>query len=164
MPPQTSLAGRGRTPKCCPVWLLLTLWLAVTPAAFAGAGQAALTADVPAGHHKVLRLRNLPKDARIAVAIQSSGRITVTFLNEADFKRFPNPVDPVFVAPVEQTISFALTMPETGDYYVVFDNTRGTDSQKVKMVIRAVSGAGPARPGPAPEPPPARPPPDRKEF
>ena len=163
MPPQTSLAGRGRTPKCCPVWLLLTLWLAVTPAAFAGAGQAALTADVPAGQHKVLRLRNLPKDTQIAVAIQSSGRITVTFLNEADFKRFPNPVEPVFVAPVEQTISFALTMPETGDYYVVFDNTRGTDSQKVKMVIRAV--AAKAVPGTSPLPSPRRPPPaDRKEF
>lgn len=163
MPPQTSLAGRGRTPKCCPVWLLLTLWLAVTPAAFAGAGQAALTADVPAGQHKVLRLRNLPKDTQIAVAIQSSGRITVTFLNEADFKRFPNPVEPVFVAPVEQTISFALTMPETGDYYVVLDNTRGTDSQKVKMVIRAV--AANAVPGTSPLPLPRRPPAaDRKEF
>ncbi len=158
------MQGAIQALKWCPVWLLPALWLTVAPAASAGAGQAALTADVPAGQHKVLRLRNLPKDAQIAVAIQSSGRITVTFLNEADFKRFPNPVEPVFVAPVEQTISFALTMPETGDYYVVFDNTKGTEGQKVKMVIRAVSGAGSARTDPAPASPPARLPPNRKEF
>lgn len=156
------MQGAIQALKHCHAGLLLAFWLAAASTAFAG--QAALTADVPGGQHKTLRLRNLPKDAQIAVAIQSTGRITVTFLNEADFKRLPNPVEPVFTAPVAQTISFALTMPETGDYYVILDNTRGTESQKVKMVIRAVSGAGSAKPDTAPTPPPTRLPPDRKEF
>ncbi len=111
--------------------------------------QAALSADVPAGRHKVLRLRNLPRDAQVAVAIQSTGRITVSFLNEADFRRFPQPEEPLFVAPVERTLSFAVTMPATGDYYVVFDNRKGTEPQKVKMVIRASRGAGGGTPGPS---------------
>jgi hypothetical protein len=104
---------------------------------------------VPAGRHKVLRLRNLPRDAQVAVAIQSTGRITVSFLNEADFRRFPQPEEPLFVAPVERTLSFAVTMPATGDYYVVFDNRKGTEPQKVKMVIRASRGAGGGTPGPS---------------
>lgn len=143
------------------IGLALALWLASASAALAG--EAALTADVPGGQHKTLRLRNLPKNTQVSVAIEATGRITVTFVNEADFKRYPNPVEPVFSAPVEQTISFALTMPETGDYYVVLDNTRGTDGQKVKMVIRAVTAA--STPGTTPQPSPLRSPPaDRREF
>lgn len=132
--------------------------------AVAQQNQAALTATVPAGTHKALRLRNLPKDAQIAVAVRATGRVLVTFLTEADFKRYPNPEDPVFSAPVERQLSFALVMPETGNYYVVFDNTRGTEERKVQMVIRAARGAArtpapanPSAPGsivpPGPPPP-----------
>lgn len=127
--------------------------LAVTAASPAAAqqNQAALTATVPAGTHKTLRLRNLPKDAQIAVAVQATGRVVVTFLTEADFKRYPNPEEPVFTAPVERRLSFALVMPESGNYYVVFDNTKGTEERKVQMVIRAARGAAqvPAPPNPA---------------
>ena len=144
----------------------LLLCAALAPLAPSYAGEAALTAEVPGGKHKVLRLRNLPKDAKVAVAIEATGRITVSFLNEADFNRFPNPLEPVFIAPVEQTVSFSLTMPETGDYYVILDNTKGTDAQKVKMVIKAVSGAAAAKPSPGLTPSPSipAPPAQRREF
>jgi hypothetical protein len=147
--------------------VLLTVALfaatAVAPVA-AQQNQAALTATVPAGTHKTLRLRNLPKDAQIAVAVQATGRVVVTFLTESDFKRYPNPEEPVFTAPVERRLSFALVMPESGNYYVVFDNTKGTEERKVQMVIRAARGAAqvpapgnPAVPGsvvpPGPPPP-----------
>lgn len=136
---------------------------AVSPVA-AQQNQAALTATVPAGTHKTLRLRNLPKDAQIAVAVQATGRVVVTFLTESDFKRYPNPEEPVFTAPVERRLSFALVMPESGNYYVVFDNTKGTEERKVQMVIRAARGAAqvpapanPSAPGaivpPGPPPP-----------
>lgn len=135
----------------------------VSPVA-AQQNQAALTATVPAGTHKTLRLRNLPKDAQIAVAVQATGRVVVTFLTESDFKRYPNPEEPVFTAPVERRLSFALVMPESGNYYVVFDNTKGTEERKVQMVIRAARGAAqvpapanPSAPGsivpPGPPPP-----------
>lgn len=124
---------------------------AQSPAAPAGPGraQAALTAEVPAGRHRVLRLRNLPRDAQVAVAIQSTGRVTVSFLTEADFRRFPQPDEPLFVAPVERSLSFAVTMPVTGDYYVVFDNRKGSEPQKVSMAIRAARGTGSGAPAPA---------------
>jgi hypothetical protein len=140
--------------------------LAATAVAPVGAqqNQAALTTTVPAGTHKALRLRDLPKDAQIAVAVQATGRVVVTFLTEADYKRYPNPQEPVFTAPVERRLSFALVMPESGNYYVLFDNTKGTEERKVQMVIRAARGAAqvpapanPAAPGsivpPGPPPP-----------
>lgn len=137
--------------------LLALAALAMTFSAPASAqrSQAALSASVPAGTHKTLRLRDLPKDAQIAVAVQATGRVTVVFLTEADFQRYPNPQEPVFMAPVERRLSFALVMPETGNYYVVFDNTKGTEERKVQMVIRAARGATPA---PAPGAPPGSPP------
>jgi hypothetical protein len=113
--------------------------------------QATLTATVPAGTHKSLRLRNLPKDAQIAVVVQATGRVRVAFLTEADFERYPDPQEPVFVAPVERKLSFVLTMPETGNYYVVFDNTKGTEERKVQMLIRAARGTA-ATPKAAPPP------------
>lgn len=125
--------------------------------------QATLTVSVPAGTHKTLRLRNLPKDAQIAVVVQTTGRIRVVMLTESDFERFPDPQDPVFVAPVERKLSIALTMPETGNYYVVFDNRKGIEERKVQMLIRAARGNANVKPQPLPPPgsvvPPNAPPP-----
>lgn len=130
---------------------LVVLAIAKVSPLHAQGTQATLTATVPAGTHKTLRLRSLPKDAQIAVVVQATGRIKVVMLTEADYQRYPNPEDPVFVAPVERKLSIALTMPETGNYYVVFDNTKGTEERKVQMLIRAARGtAAPAKPSQPP--------------
>jgi hypothetical protein len=136
--------------RLAPAGLAVLALVCATPLHAQGT-QATLTATVPAGVHKTLRLRSLPKDAQIAVVIQATGRIKVVMLTEADFQRYPNPEDPVFVAPVERKLSIALTMPETGNYYVVFDNTKGTEERKVQMLIRAARGtAAPAKPSQPP--------------
>ncbi len=136
-------------------WLAFAaLATCIAQPAAAQRNQAELTTNVPAGTHKTLRLRNLPKDAQVSVAIQATGRVVVVFLTEADFQRFPKPQEPVFMAPVERRLSFALVMPETGNYYVVFDNTKGTEDRKVQMVIRAARGTAAPAPGtPAPSEP-----------
>lgn len=147
-------------------WAFLAVALVAVPASppVLAQQQATLTTAVAAGTHKALRLRGLLKDAQVAVAIQASGRVMVTFVTEADYKRYPNPQEPVFAAPVERQLSFALVMPETTNYYVVFDNTKGMEERKVQMVIRAARGtaqvpapASPAAPGsvvpPGPPPP-----------
>lgn len=131
---------------------VLALWgvVAAEPL-YAQATQATLTASVPAGAHKTLRLKNLPKDAQIAVVVQSTGRIRVVFLTEADFLRYPDAQDPVFVAPVERKLSFAVSLPASGNYYVVFDNAKGSEERKVQMLIRAAPG-GTASPQATPPP------------
>lgn len=143
-------------------WLVAALIAGLTSLPAVAQQQATLTTSVAPGIHKALRLRGLLKDAQVAVAIQATGRVMVTFLTEADYKRFPNPQEPVFAAPVERQLSFAVVIPETTNYYVVFDNTRGTEERKVQMVIRAARGAAqvpsnPSAPGsivpPGPPPP-----------
>ncbi len=124
-------------------------------AAWAQQNQARLTAEVPPGKFKTLRLRNVPAEAQVALAVKSSSRIVLSVLNEEDARRFPQVQEAILTAPVEQAMSFAVTIPTAGNYYVVFDNTKGTETAKVQMALRAARGARPQTPGsptPAPEP------------
>jgi uncharacterized protein YfaA (DUF2138 family) len=119
------------------------------------AAEAAMTVDVLAGKWKALRLKSLPKDASLAVAVQSASSIGISLLKEEDFKRFPQPQEPVFMGASDRSLSFSVTIPETGNYYLVFDNRRSVETQKVKFVVRAERGAArgaPQAPGPSPAP------------
>jgi hypothetical protein len=114
--------------------------------------------NLEAARHKAVRLRNLPKDAVMAVAVQSNGRIAISLLSEADYKKFPNVSEPVFAGSVDRTLSFQIVIPDAGNYYLVLDNRRGAEERKVKVGIRAKRGrtAPPLEP-PAPEPAPGAP-------
>jgi len=120
------------------LWLLAAA--TASPPLHAQATRATLTATVPVGTHKALRLKGLPKEAQVAVEVEATGRIKVVFLTVSDYQRYPNVQDPIFLAHVERKLSFALAMPEAGSYYVVFDNTQGTEERKVQMLIRAAPG------------------------
>ncbi len=116
------------------------------------AAEAALTVSLAPGKFNAVRLRNLPKDAVVAVAVQASGKISVSLLSQRDYRAFPNPKAPVFVGSVERTLSFTITIPETGTYYLVLDNRHSADARQVKFAIRAERGKGTPRLEPAPEP------------
>ena len=107
----------------------------------AAAAEAAMSVELPAGKHKAVRLRNLPKGAIMAVAVQTSGPIAISLLSELDYRRFPKVEDPVFLATVERKLSFTVTVPATGNFYLVLDNRRAEDARKVKFLIRAQRGA-----------------------
>ena len=122
------------------------------------AAQVRIRAEIPAGTHKSLRLRNVPAEARVAFAVQASSRITLSLLTEADARRYPDVTEAIFTAPVERTLSFSVALPVAGNYYVVFDNRKGDTASQVQMVFRAARGSAvesPARPSPpVPAPPP----------
>ena len=154
------------------VWPLLALLGAIVGADLASgparAAEAAMSVELPAGQWKTLKLRNLPQDAVMAVVVQATGRIAVMLVNEADFRRFPKAEDPVFMGTVEKRLSFTVTIPATGTYFMVFDNRQSATAQKVKFLIRAERGAvapeqkappavPPAPPAPAPAPDQRRP-------
>lgn len=132
--------------------LLAGTW---TSRALAQTGQARITADVPPGVHKTLRLRNVPKDAQLAIAIQASSRILLSLIGEEDAKRYPDVTEPLFTAPVERAMSFSVTLPSAGNYYVVFDNRKGEAVSKVRLIVRAAR----SRTDPVPPVPPATEPP-----
>ena len=108
-------------------WWLLVLLLVptLTAPAAALAVEAAMSVEVPAGQYRSLRLRNLPKDAVLAVAIQTPETVSASVVSELDYRRYPKPEDPVFVGTVDRRLSFTVTIPQTGHYFLVF-STIGT--------------------------------------
>lgn len=111
-----------------------------------------MSVDLPGGKHKAVRLRNLPKGAIMAVAVQTSGPIAISLVNEVDYRRFPKVEDPVFLGTVERKLSFTVTIPATGTFYLVLDNRRAEEERKVKFVIRAQRGPSPEGNPPGPDP------------
>jgi hypothetical protein len=112
-----------------------------------------MSVDLPGGKHKAVRLRNLPKGAIMAVAVQTSGPIAISLISELDYRRFPKLEDPVFLGTVERKLSFTVTIPASGTFYLVLDNRRADEARKVKFLIRAQRGPSPegTRPGPDPK-------------
>jgi hypothetical protein len=85
-------------------------------------------------------LRNLPKDAIVALEVQSDGEITVAVLDSGDYLQFPNTRRPIFVGRVQKKLSFSVTIPESGHYYVVLDNRSGSQQRAVTITAAAARG------------------------
>lgn len=130
---------------------LLFIAVCASPAP-AAAAEAAMSVDLPGGKHKAVRLRNLPKGAIMAVAVQTSGPITISLLSERDYRRFPKVEDPVFLGTVERKLSFTVSIPAAGNFYLVLDNRRAEDARKVKFLIRAQRGQAPEGTQPGADP------------
>ena len=130
-------------------WLIVAASAGPLPAV---AAEAAMSVELPGGKHKAVRLRNLPKGAIMAVAVQTSGPIAVSLVSELDYRRFPKVEDPIFLGTVERKLSFTVTIPAAGTFYLVLDNRRADDARKVKLAIRAQRGPSPEGTQPGPDP------------
>lgn len=133
----------------------------------AHAAQASMTVEVPAGQYRSLRMRNVQQGDLVAVAIETKEKLAATIVSEADYRRYPKPENPLFVGQVEQHLSFTVTVPQSGHYFLVFDNRSGAEPQQVKFVVRA-GRPRPKAPQAAPETPklsvPQTPGPRRDQF
>lgn len=118
------------------------------------AAKAELNAEVPAEKWKALRLRNLPKDASVAIRVESSGPIRVIFLHQAELQRFPKPVRPAFAGSAERRLTFRVQVPAAGNWYVILDNRKGPEAREVRVLIEALAPAR-AKPKPLPKAKPA---------
>jgi len=108
--------------------------------AFAVSGPVTLNVDVPSGQWKGIRLRSLPKDAVVAVQVESNGDILVGLV---DAKSYQAPADkrrPLFMGRVEKRLSFSVTTQKSGDHYLLFDNRTGTETRVVTVTVRAARG------------------------
>ena len=113
------------------------------PIAPADAAQAMLNTEVAPAKWKAVRLKNLPRGAAVGLTVACSGTVDLIFVHQDELKRFPAAVNPLFQATVERKLQFSVVIPTSGDYYVIFDNRRGKDLQKVKILIRAERGRTP---------------------
>ena len=132
-------------------WLPTLATVALAFPAQADGTRIQVSAEVAPGGFKSVRLLNAPRDGQLAIAIQASSRVLVSLLTEEDSKRFPQPEQPLFSAPVERSLSFATTLSVGGTYYVMLDNRRGEVPSRVSLSIRseAATGGRPASPGAA---------------
>ena len=116
----------------CLPFLSVFLWAT----AFAASGPVLVNMDVPSGQYKAARLKNLPRDAVVAVKVESNGDILVALLDSTS-KGTPDTSRPLFAGRVEKRLSFSVTVSEPGDHYIVFDNRRGSESRAVKVELLA---------------------------
>ncbi len=118
---------------------LCLLWLS----SVAAEGLATVNLDIPPGKWKAVRLRDLPTDANVAVQVVSDGEITVAFVDSKNYQRFSETSRPAFVGRTEKRLSFSLSIPQRGDYFVVLDNRTGKESRAATVTVRAArAGAG----------------------
>ena len=99
--------------------------------------QAVFNTDVPAGKWRALRVRAVPEGAVLAVQIAPEGTIAVALVRAPENAGSLELSRALFRAPVENRLSFSVTAPAPGDYYVVLDNRRGADARAVEVKVRA---------------------------
>jgi len=105
--------------------------------ALAASGPFIVNVDVPPGQWKAARLRNLPKDATVAVQVESNGEILVALIHAKAFQNSPDNLRPIFTGRVERKLSFSVAIAEKGDHYLLLDNRRGSEAKAVTVTLQA---------------------------
>ena len=133
-------------------WLLLAVALSLAAAAIAATAE--LSAEVPAEKWKALRLKGLTRNASLAVRVETSGPIQVILARHDEAQRFPNGLRATFSGSAERSMSFRVTVPMAGTYYVILDNRKGSETRSVRLFIEALPASPPKPPArPRPKPP-----------
>jgi hypothetical protein len=127
------------TPRAIAVLTLCLCMLSLSSAA--AKGPVILNVTVPPGQWKALKLRNLPKGAFVAVEIESSGDITVAFVDTSDYRKLPHPKRPLMLGKVEKRLAFSVSIPAAGNYFVVLTNHRATGPHEVRLTVSAARGS-----------------------
>jgi hypothetical protein len=121
-------------------FLLSLVFCSLSLNAFAVSGPVTLNVDVPSGQWKGIRLRNLPKDAVVAVQVESNGDILVGLVDAKSYQGPPDKRRPLFMGRVEKRLSFSVTTQTSGDHYLLFDNRTGAQARVVTVTVRAARG------------------------
>ena len=108
--------------------------------AASASGPITLNVDVDSGIWKAARLKNLPRDAFVSVEVESNGEIIVLLMDSDNYERFSENPRPLFHGKVDKKLSFSISVPETGHYYLVFDNRSGSKTRAVKATVNATRG------------------------
>ena len=133
-----------------PVRLKVLVAFLLSLAAAAFAAEAELSAEVPAEKWRALRLKGLTQGASLRVRVETSGPIRVILAREDEVERFPKGLKATFSGSAERRLSFSVSIPTAGTYYVILDNRKGDALREVKLFVEALPAR---RPQPKPAPP-----------
>jgi len=113
----------------------------------AAGGTAQVSVEVPDGRTRSIRLRNLPRGTVVAVKVSAEGQLQIALISAAQLKS--KKPEALFRGALDRSITFQVTLPESGDYFLVLDNRRGSEPIKARATIRAErKSAAPQAPGP----------------
>ncbi|MGH7165432.1 MAG: DUF4344 domain-containing metallopeptidase [Nitrospiraceae bacterium] len=121
---------------CLGVSCLMALALAGAAAGVDGT----FNVKVPAGKWKALKVPNQPKGAIVTVEAKSNGAVAVVFVDIGEYGHFPAVTRPLFQGRVEQHLSFSVTIPSAGDYFVVLDNRTAEAPRAITVTVRGARG------------------------
>ena len=71
-------------------------------------------------------MHGLLRGANLSVAIRSSGRIRILFLDKKEFDQFPNFEDSYFDDFSDDDLTFNIEITKEDDYFLVLDNRNVT--------------------------------------
>jgi hypothetical protein len=120
--------------------LLVLIGAPCWPASGWAAGPATFSANVPAGQSNSVRLNQLPRDAVVSIQVQTDGLVLIALLSQQDFKNPAGPARPLFQGEATRSITFSVTIPVEGDYYLRLDNRRGITSRSVSVTVTGEAG------------------------
>ena len=131
---------------CLLSMLLLPVLLASWGTSAEGANQPlTVSVTIPPGQWKTVRLRNLPRETVVDLALRCDGSLTVGLLNAPDHAQFPKVANPLFWGQAESKLGFSATIPQAGDYFVVLDNRGSTVPRQITMTTTARLGGEAAK-------------------
>lgn len=116
------------------------------PATAAGAAEAAVATEVPAGKSKSIRMRAVPAGTILAVRVVTSGRLIVSLLGMRQISEPKPDSKPLFRGTVQDKLAFRVTIPQGDDYVLVLSNRAGSAAVSVEAEIRAVRQQRPKPP------------------
>ncbi len=132
--------------RCLILLILLPILLVSWDTSAEGANKPlTVSVTIPAGQWKAVRLRNLPRETMVAIALRCDGSLTVGLLNAQDHAQFPKVANPLFWGEAESKLGFSATIPQQGDYFVVLNNREGTGPRQVTMTTSARLGGEAAK-------------------
>lgn len=116
----------------CAVTVMAVLALAGAPAGAEGTFKV----KVPPGKWKALKIPNQPKGVSVTVEAKSNGAVAVAFVDSGEYGHFPAVTRPLFQGRVDQHLSFSVTIPSAGDYFVLLDNRTAEEPRAVTVTVR----------------------------
>jgi hypothetical protein len=126
---------------------LVSVWLicALLPLAMPGPGQAKiqskeLSVPVLPGQWTAVRIKDLPKNAIVSADTCGDGEVSVSFVDQAGYRQYPEAQRPLYQGKVQKTHSFTVKIPAAGNYYLVLDNRTGARKAVLDVFIQGAVG------------------------
>ena len=123
--------------RALPSFLLVCFFSVFISNAQAAPKVAYFTVNVPPKQFKALKIKRLPQNAYIGVEVESSQPLSIAFVDTADYINLPNPKRPLMVSKVDKRLTFSVTIPTSGDYFVVLVNLSEASAADARIKVQA---------------------------